>query len=184
LEARCGRFASSILELRRKEDLMVVVEDRLPELEAAPTRATTVAELETLWHEPAVSPKGERTPGRRLIAAVDEQVGLLLLGGWIAFFLSTLALEPAPDPNASVPLWGAFIVGGFFVALFAAGIVAVTGFGRAALGLAALGGALGMATAIACTATGHHGGSFWAYELAAATVLTGLALLGLKRARD
>lgn len=99
-----------------------------------------------------------------------------LVWSWASFLVAVLALEPASDPNAASPLWAEVTLTAFWGALLAAGALAWMGLGRAALAASAVAGAVGVAVGYACSATGHHLGSWWLVEAGACA---GLALLSV-----
>ncbi len=137
-----------------------------------------IAELEALWELPPVrEPQARRRrqwPAYRVFARS-------LLIGWAAFVVMVFAFEPAQNPDAQVPAWADGLVGAFWLALASA---AFTGrvARRAGLTLSALAGALGLAVAYECRATGHHLGPFWLFELVGTAALLALSLAALARA--
>ena len=86
--------------------------------------------------------------------------------------------EPEPAPGMSNPAWGTALIVTMIVALLGAAAVGPL-FAKAGFGLAAGGGVLLGAIAVACLATDHHMGNWWLLELGSAAVLTGLAAVGL-----
>lgn len=141
-----------------------------------------IALLEELWAAPAA--RKER-PGRsaRARAWLSGRLGHLVAIGWLAFVVSVM-FQPAPaDPAAAVPLWAEWIIVGFFLALGAAGVLAVTRPGPRAWAAAATAGTLGVALGVGCLTTAHHATGWAAYELAATGVLASLAVSGLLRRR-
>jgi hypothetical protein len=135
-------------------------------------RTDELRALEELWAAPAL---GEQ-PVRR--ARLPRVPGTLLAGAWLLFYFAVLPFEPEPAPGMSNPAWGTALIVTMIVTLgMAAGLGAL--FARTGFALAAAGGVLLSAIAVACTATDHHMGSWWLAELAAAAVLTGLAVTGL-----
>ena len=149
---------------------MATTEDRLTE------------ELEKLYRAPAARPfetNSEPPPpsGTEEVSAKDAR---RLLFSWAAFIGVVLLFEPTADnPNVAVPAWAEFSAVGFFAALTAM----VFGLGnrrRWGMGasLAAVG--FGSVLAIACAATDHHTGGWWAYELGVLGVL-GIMTLGAAR---
>jgi hypothetical protein len=141
-------------------------------------RADDIRELEELWAAPTAPERPfARERGSRL-AALPRTPGWVLAAGWVGFFAMVLTLEPMPAENMHTPLWGELLVGAQLVALFLAALVGVA-FGRFGFGSAVVAGGLGMAIAVACTATGHHAGNWWLAELGVTAALTGLAAGGL-----
>ena len=138
-----------------------------------------IRRLEELWE---ASPDEPLRPGvaRRLAGALAPPLGPLLALGWAAFVVSVF-FEPAPEPNAVVPVWGEFLILGFWLGLAAAGILAITRAGRSAYLAATIAGGIGIALAITCRTNEHHLGSWWIYELAATGALAALGLVGLLR---
>lgn len=137
-------------------------------------RLEEVRELETIWdlspnemHE-APAPGKPARPSRVLYA-------------WIAVLTSILVLQPAPsDSHAVVPVWGQFLVIGFWASFFAMiyGLGAGRGWGMSASAATA---GVGMAVAVACVVTDHHTGAWWGYEMAAFTALGGMSLAARRR---
>jgi hypothetical protein len=138
-------------------------------------RADQIRELEELWAAPSAPEPARRSSHARSLPQIP---GALVAGGWLAFFAMVLVAEPAPSADVHTPLWGDLLVGANLVALFAAALVGPL-FGRFGFAAAGIAGCLGMAIAIACTATGHHAGNWWLAELGVTAALTGLAATGL-----
>ena len=135
-------------------------------------RTDELQALEELWAAPALGEKPERR------ARLPRVPGALLVGSWLVFYFAVLPFEPEPAPGMSNPAWGTALVVTMIVTLLAAAAVGPA-FSKVGFGLAAAGGVLLSAIAVACTATDHHMGSWWLAELTAAAVLTGLAAVGL-----
>ena len=135
-------------------------------------RTDELRELEELWASPAL---GEKPVRRALVPRVP---GVLLVAGWLAFYVAVLPFEPEPAPGMSNPAWGTALIVTMIVALLGAAAVGPL-FAKAGFGLAAGGGVLLGAIAVACLATDHHMGNWWLLELGSAAVLTGLAAVGL-----
>jgi hypothetical protein len=142
-------------------------------------RLEEIRELEELWAAPAAPEPTRRSTRTRTVPRIP---GTLIAGGWIAFFAMVLVVEPAPSADVHTPLWGDLLVGANLVALFAAALVGPL-FGRFGFAAAGIAGCLGMAIAIACTATGHHAGNWWLAEFGVTAALTGLAATGLAQRR-
>jgi hypothetical protein len=143
--------------------------------------AVRIRELEELWALPARPER--RQPPRLSTAAIAEavlpHVGKILGACWIAFFVVS-SFAPAADAEAATPFWASLLIGGLLVGLL--GALALSALsGRAAFGAAIVAGGFGIALAVGCKTTEHHGGSWWAYELGTTVFLTGLAALGLRR---
>jgi len=137
--------------------------------------------LEELWAAPAAT---EREPHvRRTSSWLDDRLGWILAGGWLAFVVS-LFVAPAPDPELVVPLWAEALVAAFFLTLGTAGIMAALRAGRSAYAAATVAGLVGLGVSAACGATEHHPGGWWIYELAATGALTAFAVTGLVRRRS
>ena len=115
---------------------------------------------------PGVAPRTTRLPG------------MLVIGGWIAFFLTVLAFEPTPDPQAVIPLWTNLVFAGMAVSLLAGALLGPL-YPRFGFAAATVGGCCGMAISVACHTTGHHPGAWWIGELVATAALTALAAGGL-----
>lgn len=135
-------------------------------------RTDELQALEELWAAPALGEKPERS------ARLPRVPGALLVGSWLVFYFAVLPFEPEPAPGMSNPAWGTALVVTMIVTILAAAAVGPV-FSKVGFGLAAAGGVLLSAIAVACTATDHHMGSWWLAELTAAAVLTGLAAVGL-----
>ncbi|MGH2787826.1 MAG: hypothetical protein ACRDJV_07930 [Actinomycetota bacterium] len=109
----------------------------------------------------------------------------LLTGAWIVVIASIFVFAPAPsDSNAAVPVWGQLLLtafmGGFFATLY--GLLTDRSWGVAASAATA---GVGMTIAVACAATDHHTGAWWAYEMTAFTALGALSVAALRhRARE
>ena len=139
--------------------------------------------LEELWALPWPSHPSEPGPVRRLLAGVDERLGGIVALGWIVFVASVF-FEPAPPEGATTPIWAELLIGGFFLALCAAGILAVSRHGRLAFGAAFGAGILGLSLAVGCMVTDHHPVGWWGWEMGATAVLAALAAAGLRRSRS
>jgi hypothetical protein len=102
-----------------------------------------------------------------------------LLGLWTIIMLSTL-FEPAPNPNAVVPLWanvlGFLFLSGFFTTVW--GLAANHSW---ALKASLVTGSLGLGMAIACGVTDHHPAFWWGYETIAMTTLLAFNRLAMKK---
>jgi hypothetical protein len=165
---------------------MLSTRERLDSLLDGDARAEELGRLEALWQASAVAepeldaPSSPEIPRER----AGRRLGWLLAGSWVAFLAAVVVLAPpSQEPLASEPLWVQYVVVGLWLAL---PLAAVGGAMRSAwLGYGASLSAAGMAVAlsIACTTTGHHDGSWWAYELGGSLALVGLSLAGLRRAR-
>jgi hypothetical protein len=143
--------------------------------------AARIRELEELWALPASPESGvsPRAGGAAVRDVLLRHLGKILASGWIGLFVAG-AFAPAAEPEAATPVWAGALIGALFVALL--GALAFSPISRrAAFGAAIGAGALGMALAVGCRVTEHHGGSWWAYELGATFALTALAALGLRR---
>ena len=141
-------------------------------------RVDDIRELEELWASPTAPERPLAEESGRRLATLPRVPGWVLAAGWVGFFTMVLAFEPMPAENMQVPLWGDLLVGAQLVTLFLAAFVGVA-FGRFGFGSAVVAGGLGMAIAVACTATGHHAGNWWLAELGVTAALTGLAAGGL-----
>lgn len=142
-------------------------------------RPDEIRELEELWGRPAApEPARTRLPQPSLADDTSRLPGILVLGGWIAFFLTVLAFEPTPDPQAVIPLWTNLVFAGMAVSLLAAALLGPL-LPRLGFTAAVVGGCCGMAISVACHTTGHHPGAWWIGELVATAALTALATGGL-----
>ena len=145
-------------------------------LREAPERTdeALLRELEALWEAPAAA---EPRPSPRSWAY--GPLVRTLVGGWPAVLLAIVLVAPAAAPGEVYPAW---VVGASFAIFFGpvlAGIVG--GNGRPGIGLAlsaSLAG-LGVAVGIACRATAHHSGSWWAVETGLFAALAAVSVLAL-----
>jgi hypothetical protein len=132
-----------------------------------------LAELEALWAVEA-EPGAPRRPGRpydELLAAV--------VWGWPAV-LVTITLF-APSPSGAYAAWVAWASVALVIGPVLAGLVAIS-FPAVGLGVSVLLGGTGIAVGIACRATAHHAGGWWAVEtcLFAGLAAASLACLALR----
>ena len=141
-------------------------------------RADEIRELEELWRRPAAPEALAPRPYLRAPHRRARLPGILVVGGWIAFFLTVLAFEPTPNPQAVIPLWTNLVFAGMAVSLLAAALLGPL-LPRLGFSAAVVGGCCGMAISVACHTTGHHPGAWWIGELVATTALTALAAGGL-----
>jgi hypothetical protein len=141
-------------------------------------RTDEVRELEELWERPAAPEPPATRPYSALVPDTSRLPGVLVVGGWIAFFLTVLAFEPTPNPQAVIPLWTNLVFAGMVISLLSGALLGAVSprFGFAA---GVVGGCFGMAIAVACHTTGHHPGAWWIGELVATAGLTALAAGGL-----
>ena len=73
--------------------MSLTTRDRKDELQA----------LEELWTAPAFGEPGALpATGRRRLPRIP---GVLLAGGWFAFFAIALTFEPTPDHELAIPVW-------------------------------------------------------------------------------
>jgi hypothetical protein len=140
--------------------------DRVDEIEA----------LEELWAAPAVEPRP--APERR--RALPHVPGAVLAGAWLAFWFVMVPFEPEPAAGMANPLWGDIVAWSLLVSLLAAAAIGPV-LAKAGFALAGIGGLLLVVIAVGCRLTTHHMGNWWLAELAAATVLTSLAAVGLRQ---
>jgi hypothetical protein len=141
------------------------------------SRAAEIRELEELWR---ASPDTEAPVRSRIGEGLFRRLGWLLAAGWIAFFVS-VSFQPAPNPEAVTPLWADLVIAGLFLALGTAALTGLVRSPRIGFAAATVAGLLGMAIAVGCKTTEHHGGSWWLYELGATTALMALSAAGLTR---
>jgi peptidoglycan/LPS O-acetylase OafA/YrhL len=148
-------------------------------------RLTGTEELEKLYKSPAApseAPAEAEHPSEPRGAVVSARDARRLLIAWAAVIGVIMVFEPTPDnANPVVPMWAELAAVGFLSALFATAM----GFGtrrhwapRASLVAAGFGAVL----AIACAATDHHTGSWWAYELVAFGGLAAMTMAAARRA--
>jgi hypothetical protein len=137
-----------------------------------------MATMEHEWNAPAVEAREEPTVWERL------PLERFLLWGWIAFMVSILLFEPAPNPQVHEPAWASALSTAFLGVLLGAGVLAKMAFTRAALGASLLASGFGVGLAIACKTTHHHLGGWWAYELLGSGLMLGLSVVCLARATD
>jgi hypothetical protein len=147
-------------------------------------RTEDIRALEELWDAPAAAdpdeglPPSAPAPARASRWALPLVPGMVLVGGWIAFFTIALTLEPAPEPGATPAGWAVAVwTANLVLLLGAAGLGPI--FSRFGFGAAAVAGAFAMAGSVSCRATEHHLGNWWLLELGATAALTGLAVVGL-----
>jgi hypothetical protein len=166
----CGSVAATIPVADEEGDVLAT-RDKVDE----------AYELEALWNaSPAEVDETAhlRRPRRSTLDLAARIPGVALIWGWIALFAGSVVFAPVPDSHAATPAWANLLAVSFVFALLGAPIV-----GRrlpaAGFGLATAAGALGVGLAVACTATGHHAGSWWLAELGGTGALTALAGAGL-----
>jgi len=133
-------------------------------------------ELEQLWEAPAALEPLSARPS--LLDRIPFVPWWLVAGGWALFFLVAFALQPAPTPGMSSPLW-ADIASAALLLLLVGGAMIGTGLSRIGWSSAVGAGALGIALAVECHASAHHLGNWWLFELGATAALTGAAATGL-----
>ncbi len=107
-----------------------------------------------------------------------------LLAAWALVLTPLFLLAPAPeDPDASLSgpglLVTAAFIGAFFWMLLGLGSGAKWGFKASAAAAS-----IGVIAGIACAATGHHDGAWWAYEAGAFGGLVAFTGIAARRARD
>jgi hypothetical protein len=149
-------------------------------------RLVTADELRELYEkspDPVESVVVDEQPARpRTVITVSDFGARLLLGAWITVLAVIFIFEPTPaNANAPVPLWAdlaaiAFLLS--FIATFS-GLSMRRPWGAAGSLMAA---GFGSVLAIACAATGHHIGAWWAYELVGFGALGALTVGAVKRA--
>jgi hypothetical protein len=150
-------------------------------------RLAGVEELERLYKSPDASPpqgrsEPERTSGRTQSVVLAKDARRLLIA-WIAVVGAVLLFEPSPaNADPVIPMWAEFAAAGFLFSLYG------TMFGLStrrpwALRASMLAVGFGAVLAIACAATGHHTGSWWAYELTAFGGLGAMTRGAKRRAR-
>jgi hypothetical protein len=137
-------------------------------------------QLEAIWELPAkraprVTPEVARRLSDRLLKA--------LAIAWPALLFALIAFEPAPQPNAHVPVWGEILSYALLLTVLAGVIGRFATTQRAALGLFSAAGAMGIAVGVGCRATAHHAGNWWAVETALFSVLAVAAWAGLALTR-
>ena len=150
-------------------------------------RLAGVEDLEKLYeHPPATPPQTHstaETTAKDSPTAVSTKDARRLLIAWAVVMGAIFLLEPQADnADAVAPMWAEVSAVGLVYSLIG------TMFGLSArrpwaLGASMLAVGFGAVLAIACAATGHHVGLFWAYELAAFAVLGALTLGAARRAR-
>jgi peptidoglycan/LPS O-acetylase OafA/YrhL len=140
-------------------------------LDRPPPEAAGVRELEELWLAPAVEPARH---ARR--DDVYPWLRRAVVAGWAIFLVAVIALAPAGDPSAAVPIWAELTLTAFWGSLVCAAMLGWLGRGGAALATSAAAGAFGVVVGYACRATEHHTGGWWLVEAGACA---GLALLSL-----
>ena len=103
--------------------------------------------------------------------------GLLAL--WAIIIVSTF-FEPAPDPNAAVPLW-ANVLGFLFLTGMFTTVWGLAGNHKWGLKASLAAATLGLGMAVACGITDHHPAFWWGYETVAMTGLLAFNKLALKK---
>jgi hypothetical protein len=141
------------------------------------THPVDLDELEALWRTPAAAQD-------RVEPSLVERLPLnrVLVWGWVAFMVSVLFFEPAPNPQVQEPAWAVAVSTAFLGVLLAGAVLAKLAFTRLALGASVVAGGFGLALAIACKTTHHHMAGWWAYELLGSGLLLGLGVVCLARA--
>jgi hypothetical protein len=136
-----------------------------------------IEELERLWAAPAA----RKRPGRLERAAdyVPRAIGL----AWVVFVACVLALEPASNPAATIPVWAEVTLVAFWLALLSAGLLAFIGLSGPALVASATAGFVGVVLGYACGATEHHLGAWWMVEAGVCGALGLLSLAALSARR-
>jgi hypothetical protein len=81
------------------------------------------------------------------------------------------------------PVWAEVARAGFWTALLSAAMLAWFRRTGPALGVSAVAGFVGLGVAYACSATGHHLGSWWLVEAAACGALGLLSIVALAARR-
>ena len=140
---------------------------------ATEDRDALLAQLEALWHAEAkpVAPRRPRRPYDELLAAV--------VWGWPAVLLTIMLF--APSPSGAYAGWVVWASVALTLGPVLAALVGIS-FPAVGLGVSALLGGTGIAVGIACRATAHHAGGWWAAEtsLFAGLAVASLACLALR----
>jgi hypothetical protein len=142
--------------------------------------------LERLWEAPAAPEPGLERRGHvgPLLELALDRLGWLLAAAWVAFLATVLLLAPASQETAAgTPLWVETLVAGLWLALPLATIGGLARSARIGYGASLAASAMAVALSIGCSTTGHHTGPWWLYELGGSVALTGIAAVGLWRAR-
>lgn len=151
-------------------------------LRKAPERTADdplVRELERLWETPAAAPVAAAPAVSRARSRTYDGLVRALLCGWPTVLVAVFVFAPAPAPEASYASWVVAASLALLLGPLAAGLVAMKGSALPALGLSASLGGLGIAVGIACRATAHHTGAWWAVETAAFAALAAVSVLAL-----
>ena len=136
-----------------------------------------IEELERLWAAPAARKRPSRLG--RALEYLPRGIGL----AWVVFVVAVLALEPASNSAATVPLWAEVTLVAFWLALLSAGLLAVVGLSGPALVGSAVAGFVGIVLGYACGATEHHLGAWWMVEIGVCGALGLLSLAALSARR-
>lgn len=118
-----------------------------------------------------------------LPVALERRLGPLVAALWIAFVVSAILFEPLPAARVDYPLWSDVLGGAFWLALLAAGFVAVLRKRSAALSLSLAAAALGVGLGFACAVTDHHTGFFPVYGIGTCATLAWLSAAALRSSR-
>ena len=144
------------------------------------TPRTDLHELEALWELPAR--RRQRVSPERA-GALSRQLARALAIAWPVLLFALIAFEPAPQPGATVPVWGEVLSYALLLAMIGGIIARVASGPRAGLGFFSAAGAMGIAVGIGCRATAHHAGNWWLVETALFSVLAVAAWAGLALTR-
>ena len=134
---------------------------------------------------PPTKPRQVATrPSKPLVRdEIDSLTVWVLAGAWLGAFTVVSALQPAPEPDAALPLYAAVI--GFAWL----GLVLVTGVGlmlrsRLALTASMIASGAFLADSIACPVSGHHSFDLWWFgQFACALALVAVTFWAMTRAR-
>lgn len=131
---------------------------------------------------PAKPSRDRGTTDRRLSDRIDHGWSFGTAVAWLAGIAAVLLLEPAPaDPEAASILTE--VIGTTMALGLSVTMLGLVGRYRFGLGAAAVTGGLMLAVSIACPVSGHHTfGAWWLGELAIVSGLTGLGVVGYRRA--
>jgi hypothetical protein len=147
-----------------------------------------LAALETV--PPEIDPAGREaprsgdrsTPARRPRPVWNRRTWeRMLFAAWIAALATLFVFEPAPAASApEPPSWAVGLVMVFMYA-FGAAVIGLGCGARWALGASGVASALGAVIGVACVATEHHAGPWWAVEVAVFAAIGGITALAARR---
>ncbi len=118
-----------------------------------------------------------------LAEALSRRLARTLAIVWPVLLFALIVFEPAPQPGATVPVWGEVLSYALLLTMLGGIIARVASGPRAGLGFFSAAGAMGIAVGIGCRATAHHSGSWWLVETVLFSVLAVAAWAGFALTR-